>query len=95
VPLISELARNKGKKNKLERANPDIQVEWLEGQEGLGAMAFMWRSAADLMKATSEGDGLPFSDAAKSLYSGLTYYNGWINSNCKRSFWDRSCYENT
>lgn len=64
MPLISDLIRQ-WEKNKLKDANPDIRVEWLEGQEGLVAMASMWRNAADLMKATDEESVLiAFPDAS-------------------------------
>jgi hypothetical protein len=53
LPIISDLARQ-WEKNKLKGANPDVRLEWLEGQEGLEAMASGWRSAADLMKSTDE-----------------------------------------
>jgi hypothetical protein len=67
VPLISDLLRQ-WEKNKLKEKNPGIRVEWLEAQDGLEAMASMWRSAAELMEsANEESVVLAFPDASAKV----------------------------
>jgi hypothetical protein len=64
VPLVSDLSRQ-WEKNKLKAANPGIHMEWLEGQDGLEAMASLWRNAAKVMQSTNEESVLlAFPDAS-------------------------------